>query len=112
MEQTTIPYEFTKYGRNFTQILRNPKAVMYKISHPERADDKGYEVMLIQNRKETMLGGRMLAGGEALPSSSMWGIAGWSFLISQYDEALAKFQSVSGKPVVVRKPIRRLVRRK
>jgi hypothetical protein len=89
MDKQTIPSEFTKYGSSYRLIERKGRVVLYELSRKGKPD--GFEVMVVQHRKPVELGGRIIPGGEALPSTSLWGVFGWSYLPTQRAEASHKF---------------------
>lgn len=104
MNDTELQTEFRKYGSLYTQVKRVGRVVLYRLTR--NGVPKGYEVMVVQKRPPTVMpGGKLLPGGEALPSSSMWGVFGWSFLASGESVAEQRFAS-SCKHFNVRRLVR------
>ena len=106
-EERAIPYEFKKNGMFFSLQQRSGKVVMYACRHHETGKPRGFEVMIIQIRPEGRIGGNVIRGGECLPSTSQWGVMGWSFLPTEEERATARF-----KKACKHFNIRRLVRHK
>jgi hypothetical protein len=102
-----IPEQFHKYGRDYKLVKRDGRAVMYVITR--KGVLVGWEVMVVQNRKESVLGGKVFPAGEALPSSSLWGVFGWSYSDGGLDLCEARYAKVCKhfNP----QPVRRVVRR-
>ena len=107
MNTATIPTSFTKYGATLQLIEREGRVTAWSVVSPA-GRLVNYEVMVIQQRKPAMLGGRYLPGGEALPSSSLWGVFGWTFLPTEADRMHERFAKACKH---FNPPVRRIVRR-
>lgn len=106
--ESNIPYEYRKYGQLFTLRQRSGRVVLYASKNPDSGEARGFEVMVIQNRPAAVLNGKFFPACEALPSSSHWGVFGWSFLPTEEKRAIDKFANVCKR--FNPKPIRKLVR--
>ena len=91
--------EFRKYGKNYTLTIRAGRVVFYVCRTPG-GESRGSEVMVIQNKEPASIKqqgkpDRVMPGGEALPSSSMWGVFGFSYLPTESERAHEKFHHLS-----------------
>lgn len=103
-----IPKQFSKYGNVYEQVSREGDVVIYKYS--KAGIVKGYEVAVIQNRKATEIAGNAVDAGEGLPSASMWGVLGWTYLPTQLEAAKRKFESLVNIKSTTARPELRLSR--
>ena len=87
---TTLPLILRKNGFTYTQVLREGKKAIY--SQTVTGNLKYFEVFIIQSRKEKMIKGKTIQGGEIFPRNESFGITAWSF--RTYAEALIKFNSL------------------
>ena len=106
MNDSTIPTEFDKYGQHFTQTRRVGNVVQY-LRAKVNGEPVGCEVMVIRMRKESVLHGKVMAGGESLPSPSQWGTFGWSYLKGEEDKADQRF-AICCKQFNMRRIVRRV----
>lgn len=106
---TTIPETLTKYQSLYTLTKREGRVLLYALTR--RGKPWGFEVMIAQHREPAMLGGKLLPGGEALPSSSHWGVFGWSYPPGDEARANDKFATCCIRFSPPPEPVR-IVRRK
>lgn len=83
---------FNKKGFTYTEITREGNKAIY------RQDKKDYtstsfEVVKIGSHNGYELNGTKIAASETYPSTSLWGIQGWTY--QTLDEAKKKFKRIS-----------------
>ena len=79
---------FKQKGFNFTQVKREGDFAIYKKT-PLMSEYTSYEVIIISRHNGYELGGQYIEPAETYPSSSQWGIKGWTF--TNINHAEAKF---------------------
>lgn len=82
---------FKQKGFNFTQSKREGDIAIYK-KIPLTGNHVSYEVILISRHNGYELAGHYIEPAETYPSSSQWGVKGWTFTNSK--DAEAKFKSL------------------
>lgn len=105
-----LPERFKNEGYWYEQIKRYGMNAIFSKSRDEKGDieqcHRMYEVVIIRTRKSKVWDdGHKSEQREAMPSSSYWGVYGWSF--TDYKLALQKFTSL-----VESSNTRKVVRRK
>ena len=86
----TIPQNYKKDGFNFELIERNGNVAIYKQSKPDYVS-VNYETVIIRKRKTDNDFVGTKAGDEYLPSTSEWGMYGWSYrTLEQAREKMSK----------------------
>jgi hypothetical protein len=103
MNDSTIANAFNKYGSEYALVKREGRVALYSTSRDGKPT--GHEIMVVQSRKSSMLKGREITAGDALPSASAWGIFGWTFGLSQEAACSDRFARTCKhfNPRVVRK---------
>ena len=87
----TLPKQFNKKGFTYKQIKRVGDKAIFEQSKKDQSD-RTYEVVKINRHNGYELGGQKIPPGEAYPSTSQWGTAGWTYRSLQ--EAEAKFKKI------------------
>lgn len=88
----TIPEQYTRNGFCHQLIRRKGNVAVYK---QEKDIYKAFEVVVIRTmKKDNALTGQM-TGDEYLPSSSDWGLFGWTY--RSEDDANRKFEELIAK---------------
>jgi hypothetical protein len=87
-----LPKTINSKGFTYIQIAREGKKAIY------RQDKKGYtapsfETIKIGSHNGYELNGTKIPASETYPSSSLWGIQGWTF--TTLDDAKKKFKRLS-----------------
>jgi len=87
-----LPKTINSKGFTYTQIIRDGKKAIY------RQDKEGYtspsfEVIKIGSHNGYELNNTKIPAAETYPSTSLWGIQGWTF--RNIDDAKKKFKKVS-----------------
>lgn len=85
----TLPKQFDKKGFTYTQIKRVGDKAIYKQAKKGQAS-VSFEVVKINRHNGYELGGQKIPPGEAYPSTSQWGNAGWTFTSLSLAEAKFK----------------------
>jgi hypothetical protein len=89
--------EFNANKFNFKQITRVGDAAIYeKTAIGGKA--VSIEVIRIKSHNGYELAGVKIAPAEVYPSSSQWGIYGWTY--TKMEDAMKKFESIKPKPAV------------
>lgn len=86
--------EITSKGFKYTQLLREDKLAIYEQSK-EGHDVKKYEVIVIDSHDGYEIGGQQVLPSEMYPSSTLWGVKG--FTMENYDDALKKIKFLKKK---------------
>ena len=86
-----LPKRFTKKGFTYKQLKRVGMKAIYEQSR-EGHTCVSYETIKIGSHNGYELGGQKIPAGEAYPSTSQWGIAGWTF--QDLNLAEAKFKKI------------------
>jgi len=83
--------KFTSKGFTYTEITRNGDKAIYR----QEKDDMqpSYEVVVIGKHTGYELNGVKILPAETYPSSTTWGIRGWTF--TDLDLAKKKFKKIS-----------------
>jgi hypothetical protein len=84
--------KFNKKGFTYTEIVREKNKAIYKQSKTGQTHTS-YEVVKIGSHNGYELNGSKIAAAETYPSTSLWGIQGWTF--QDLDEAKKKFKKIS-----------------
>lgn len=75
-----LPDKFTEKKWNFEKVTREGKLCIYRkwkdIDGKEVSG--GYEVFFVQNYPERIISGIKIPAKESLPTSELWGVAGWT----------------------------------
>lgn len=74
----TIPNEFTKNHATFRKVKREGSRAIYS-RQGTGSKQVSYEVWKIFKHNGYTLGGITFPPGECIPSSSMWGLRGWTY---------------------------------
>ena len=89
--------EFKSSGFNFKQVKRvADKAIYEKRSIGGKA--VSIEVIRIKSHNGYELGGVYIEPAETYPSTSQWGLYGWTY--SNMEQAIQKFNSLTVKGVI------------
>lgn len=70
-----LPKLFKQKGFSFTQIKREGNKAIYKKT---KDNIVSYEVVIVSSHNGYELGGQKIAAAETYPSSSQWGIKGFT----------------------------------
>jgi hypothetical protein len=74
----TLPKQFEKKGFTYKQVKRiGDKAIFEQTKKGQEGIT--YEVVKINRHNGYELGGQKIPPGEAYPSTSQWGVAGWTY---------------------------------
>ena len=73
-----LPKKFDKKGFTYTQIKRVGDRAIFEQSK-EGQEGTTFEVVKINRHNGYELGGQKIPPGEAYPSTSQWGVAGWTY---------------------------------
>jgi hypothetical protein len=84
--------KFNKKGFTYTEIVREKNKAIYKQSKTGQTN-VSYEVVKIGSHNGYELNGSKIAAAETYPSTSLWGVQGWTF--QNLDEAKKKFKKIS-----------------
>jgi hypothetical protein len=84
--------KFNKKGFTYTEIVREKNKAIYKQSKAGQSNIS-YEVVKIGSHNGYELNGSKIAAAETYPSTSLWGVQGWTF--QNIDEAKKKFKKIS-----------------
>lgn len=79
---------FKQKGFNFTQIKRDGDFAIFK-KIPVNGTHVSYEVVIVSRHNGYELGGQYIEPAETYPSSSQWGVKGWT--CTSLKEAETKF---------------------
>lgn len=96
----TVKPSFDKYGCRFTQLRRRQSVALYEYRNPEGAL-RGFELVVLRNQEATVIKGRNgqadtpIEAQEVYPSSSQWGVFGWTLLPVQEAEAHIRFAELA-----------------
>lgn len=82
---------FRQKGFNFSQIKREDNKAIYKRSKPG-SKHISYEVILISSHNGYELGGQYIEPAETYPSSSQWGVKG--FTCTSLERAEVRFKKL------------------
>ncbi len=82
-----LPTEFKAKGFNYRQISRDGNVAVFE-QRWGRNGSVAYETVIVQSHNGREIAGVYLPPAEFMPSSSQWGIKGWTF--RSRDEALSK----------------------
>lgn len=83
---------FNKKGFTFTQITREGNKAIYRQDKSDYTSSS-FEVVKIGSHNGYELNGTKIAASETYPSTSLWGIQGWTY--QTLDEAKKKFKKIS-----------------
>jgi hypothetical protein len=72
-----LPESFRAKGWDFRQIDRIGDVALFEKTHTEVACPS-YEVVIVQRHGARVIAGREIPAAEAMPSTEMWGRAGWT----------------------------------
>lgn len=86
-----LPKKFDKKGFTYTQVKRVGDKAIYEQTKKGH-ESTSFEVVKINRHNGYELGGQKIPPGEAYPSTSQWGNAGWTFQTLQLAEA--KFKKI------------------
>ena len=86
--------EITSKGFKYTQLFREDKLAIYEQSKKGH-DAKKYEVIVIDSHDGYEIGGQQVLPSEMYPSSTLWGVKG--FTMESYDDALKKIKFLKKK---------------
>lgn len=89
-----LPKKFTKKGFTYNQVVRTGDKAIYEQS---KSDHEGttFEVVKINRHNGYELGGQHIPPGETYPSTSQWGIAGWTYqTLADAEKKLKKIKSL------------------
>ena len=82
---------FTKKGFKYTQVLREGnKAIYRQDKHDYTAPS--FEVIKVGSHNGYELNGTKIAASETYPSTSLWGIQGWTY--QNIDDAKKKYKKL------------------
>jgi len=84
--------KFNKKGFTYTEIIREKNKAIYKQSKTGQSHTS-YEVVKIGSHNGYELNGSKIVAAETYPSTSLWGVQGWTF--QNLDEAKKKFKKIS-----------------
>lgn len=89
---------FKSSGFQFNQIVRlKDKAIYERKALVGKA--KSFEVIVIKSHNGYEIGGTYIEPAETYPSSSQWGIYGWTY--TNIEDAMKKYSSFFQKPAAV-----------
>jgi len=86
-----LPAAFRHDGFDFEQVRRSPVTAIYKKSKP--GCGVSFEVVVIRQRNEAIIHGRMIEPREVYPPDRAWGTHGFTF--STLEAATAKFNTLT-----------------
>lgn len=86
-----LPKKITKKGFNYTQLKREGMKAIYKQTK-DGQEDVSFEAIKIGSHNGYELGGQKIPAGEAYPSTSQWGTAGWTY--KTLEEAERKYKKI------------------
>jgi hypothetical protein len=89
--QKVLATEFRHGGRLFTQLKRNGRVALYKLS------GAGYEVVIVQKQKAREIPGYTFPECEVMPTLYQWGTYGWSYLAEDLAGAERRYQGLLAK---------------
>lgn len=82
---------FTSKGYTYTEIIRKGKKAIYRQDKDNQAPS--YEVVKIGSHNGYELNGVKIVPAETYPSTSLWGVQGWTY--KDLDLAKQKFEKIS-----------------
>jgi hypothetical protein len=84
---------FTKKGFAYTEIKRVGNKAIYKQVHEEIQEAKPhYEVIVIKSHDGYEIAGNKIPPGEVYPSTTQWGVLGWTYV--DLEDAENKFKQL------------------
>jgi len=73
--------KFSKKGFTYTQVKRvGMKAIYSQVKDDIETSTERYEVVVIKSHDGYEIAGNKIPPGEVYPSSTQWGVAGWTYL--------------------------------
>jgi hypothetical protein len=88
-----LPLKITKKGFVYTQLKREKDVAIYKQkSLDEQVSQSWYEVIKIKSHNGITLGGNYIPPSEVYPSSTQWGVLGFTF--NELKDAETKFKKI------------------
>jgi len=100
----TLETEFSFKGFNYRQISRDGDVAVYE-QRWGRNGSVAYETIIVQSHNGREIAGKQIPPSEFFPSTSSWGVKGWSF--TDRELALAKANALTQdrkSAVLPRKP--------
>jgi hypothetical protein len=88
----TLPKTINSKGFTYVQIAREGKKAIYR-QDKEGYTSSSFETIKIGSHNGYELNGTKIPASETYPSSSLWGIQGWTF--SSLEDAKKKFKRLS-----------------
>ena len=83
---------FNKKGFTYTQVIREGNKAIYRQDKRDY-NSSSFEVVKIGSHNGYELNGTKIVASETYPSTSLWGIQGWTY--QTLDEAKKKFKRIS-----------------
>jgi len=83
---------FNKKGFTYTQIVREGDKAIYRQDKNDYTSSS-FEVVKIGSHNGYELNGTKIAASETYPSTSLWGIQGWTY--QTLEDAKKKFKKIS-----------------
>jgi hypothetical protein len=90
-----VPEKFSKKGFKHVLIKREESVALYKRKSEESGHNWHYEVVIIAVHDGTYINGNLIEAGEIYPSTSQWGMMGWTY--NDINMAEKKFSKVLKK---------------
>jgi hypothetical protein len=90
---TPLKTQFRQHGFDFNLLKRHGQIALLKKTSDQGIDS--FEVVVIQQRKQTTMFNRVVDAHEAMPPSESWGTYGWSY--NDEDRANRKYRELSEK---------------
>lgn len=87
--------EIKNSGHDLKQIKRDGRVALYE--RTASGDPRGYEVIVILNRKEQTVFGNLVRAHEAYPGNEQWGSHGWTYPPKGLESAEKRFASLLPK---------------
>lgn len=84
--------QFTSKGFTYTEVTRVGNKAIYKQSKDDQSSTS-FEVVKIGKHNGYELNGVKIAAAETYPSTSLWGVQGWTY--RDLDDAKKKFKKIS-----------------
>lgn len=78
-----------KDGFDLSKLDREQDVAIYRKS---KGDYCGFEVVIVRNREEYTIAGKVVPAAEVYPSSEDWGHLGFTY--ADYDRAFTKFKAL------------------
>ena len=86
----TLPDKLTKYGFEYTNILRGKRSFVFKQSYTPNTTY--FEVFKRRVNREFTINGVTIPESEAFPTDNAFGVWAWSY--RSYDKALKKYNEL------------------